>query len=245
MNELPKVFNYQNTEVRTVIKNNEPWFVAKDICDVLELENSRQALSRISDKHKGVSINDTLGGNQELAIIDEPGLYKLIFTSRKKEAEQFQDWVYEEVLPSIRKTGQYGTPEFLGKMHDSMNKIRNLSWHETKSIKKQHISENLAKLKKYYFSLIDSDAENEPNPFETFVKDRCTFDENSTIDRRQLYDGYIRWCCDNNVYPKSKIKLTDYLNQIDGVAYFGADSKHLLHQRFTGIKLNQKGLGLS
>lgn len=245
MNELQKVFNYQNTEVRTVIKNSEPWFVAKDVCDILDIKDQGQALEKLNDRQRGGYKVDTLGGKQTMIIVSEAGLYKLIFTSRKEEAVTFQDWVCEEVLPSIRKTGQYGTPEFLGKMHDSMNKIRNLSWHETKSIKKQHISENLAKLKKYYFSLIDSDAENEPNPFETFVKDRCTFDENSTIDRWQLYDGYIRWCCDNNVYPKSKIKLTDYLNQIDGVAYFGADSKHLLHQRFTGIKLNQKGLELS
>ena len=242
MNELQKVFNYSGVEVRTIIKDDEPWFVAKDVCDVLEIGNVSKALERIPTRMKGITTSDTLGGKQEFLTVSEPGLYRLIFTSRKEEAEQFQDWVCEEVLPSIRKTGQYATPEFLGKMHESMNMIRNLSWHATKTVRKQHVSENLAKIKKYYFHLIDTDADNEPNPFETFVQERCIIDQNAKIDRSLLYDGYVRWCCDNNVYPKSKIKLTEFLDEKDEIAYLRSDSKHALNQRFVGIKLNRKGL---
>lgn len=107
MNPLQRVFNYQGQQVRTVVKDGEPWFVAKDVCDVLGIANSRDAVSRLSDKQKaGVGISD---GSQmrQVTVISEGGVYKLVFRSNKPEAEQFSDWVAEEVLPSIRKTGQY------------------------------------------------------------------------------------------------------------------------------------------
>ena len=93
--------------IRVVERNNEPWFVANDVCRCLDHGNPRQVISRLKDTQKGVRTVDTLGGNQETAIISESGLYALIFTSRKKEAIAFQDWVCEEVLPSIRRHGAY------------------------------------------------------------------------------------------------------------------------------------------
>jgi hypothetical protein len=71
------------------------------------MANSRDVLSRLKDYEKGVANTDTLGGDQEMVIISESGLYRLIMTSRKPQAEPFQDWVCQEVLPSIRKTGKY------------------------------------------------------------------------------------------------------------------------------------------
>ncbi|HYF75268.1 MAG TPA: Bro-N domain-containing protein [Candidatus Nitrosocosmicus sp.] len=100
-------FSYQNKQVRTVVNNGEPWFVAKDVCEILEIEKYRDAASRLSESQRGSVIVDTLGGPQEMTAINEAGLYKLIFTSRKPEAEKFTDWVASEVIPSIRKTGQY------------------------------------------------------------------------------------------------------------------------------------------
>jgi prophage antirepressor-like protein len=102
-------FNYQDRQVRTVIKDGEPWFVAKDVCEILEISNHRDATDRLNHSMKGVAITDTLGGSQEVNVISEAGLYKLVFTSRKPEAEKFTDWVASEVIPSIRKTGQYTT----------------------------------------------------------------------------------------------------------------------------------------
>ena len=87
--------------------DSQPWFVAKDVCDVLAHTNSRMALERLKAYEKGVTTVYTLGGNQEMAIISESGLYRLVLTSRKPEAEPFQDWVCQEVLPQIRKTGKY------------------------------------------------------------------------------------------------------------------------------------------
>lgn len=104
------VFPVTNQEVRITDRNGEPWWVAKDVCEVLDIGNSRMALSRLDDDEKGVISIDTLGGNQEVSIINEAGLYSLILTSRKPEAKEFKRWVTHEVLPTIRKTGGYQTP---------------------------------------------------------------------------------------------------------------------------------------
>lgn len=103
-----QAFGFGDSLVRTVAVNGESWFVARDVCACLDIDNNRDALSRLADDEKGVATTDTLGGRQEVAIISEAGLYRLIFTSRKTEAETFRRWVTHEVLPTIRKTGGYG-----------------------------------------------------------------------------------------------------------------------------------------
>ena len=100
-------FPETNQRVRQIMINNEPWFVAKDVCVILELGNSRRATSRLDDDEKGVTTINTLGGLQEMVIINESGLYSLILTSRKPEAKKFQRWITHEVIPQIRKTGAY------------------------------------------------------------------------------------------------------------------------------------------
>ena len=107
MNMEITVFNFKAHEVRTVLKDGEPWFVAKDVCDVLEITNSRDAVAGLDEDEKGVGITDTLGGKQSLVTISESGLYALIFKSRKPEAKAFRKWVTSEVLPALRKTGRY------------------------------------------------------------------------------------------------------------------------------------------
>lgn len=106
-----------NCTVRAVVKDGEPWFVAKDVCDALGYGNSREALSKhVRDKWKGVTIRDTLGGTQQLSIINEAGLFALVMKSKMPKAVEFQDWVCEEVLPSIRKHGSYATEAKLEEM---------------------------------------------------------------------------------------------------------------------------------
>ena len=97
-----QIFNFKDSQVRTVVVENQPWFVAKDVCHILEIRNHNDALSRLSPTMKGVGNADTLGGIQEMAIVSEAGVYKLVFTSRKPEAEAFTDWIAAEVIPSIR-----------------------------------------------------------------------------------------------------------------------------------------------
>lgn len=100
-------FSFENRLVRTTIINNEPWFIAVDVCTSLDIKNSRMAIKRLADDEKGVINIDTLGGKQEIAIISEPGLYSLIRRSNKPEARRFDRWICHEVLPTIRKTGSY------------------------------------------------------------------------------------------------------------------------------------------
>lgn len=110
MNDL-QVFNYEGASVRVIDRDGEPWFVGKDVAEVLGYSNPRDALAkRVDDEDKGVAKCDTLGGVQELVIINESGLYSLILSSHLPGARQFKRWVTSEVLPSIRKHGIYATP---------------------------------------------------------------------------------------------------------------------------------------
>lgn len=111
MNEL-QVFKFNNNQVRTVILNNEPYWVLKDVCDVLGISNSRMTAERLEeDEVSQTYIIDSLGRNQQTTVITESGLYAVILRSDKPNAKQFRKWVTSEVLPQIRKTGAYGVPK--------------------------------------------------------------------------------------------------------------------------------------
>ncbi|AMA72753.1 hypothetical protein ACH33_07735 [Aneurinibacillus sp. XH2] len=108
MSNMPTIFNFKDREVRVVMVNNEPWFVAKDVCEVLEIKNHRDATARLKNSMKrAVGVTDAIGRVQETTVINEAGVYKITFASTKPEAEKFTDWLAEEVIPSIRKTGSY------------------------------------------------------------------------------------------------------------------------------------------
>ena len=103
----------ENVSIRTTMINGEPWFVAKDLCMILEIQNSRDTLAKVIDEdEKGVAnlytrSSNGIWQNREMAIINESGLYHLIFVSRKPEAKTIRRWVTGTVLPSIRRTGSY------------------------------------------------------------------------------------------------------------------------------------------
>lgn len=107
MSIQPFEFPATGQPVRVVTIDGEPWWIAIDVCGVLQHSNSRQALSHLDDDEKGVTTADTPGGPQELATVNEPGLYSLILRSRKPQAKAFKRWITHEVIPSIRKTGSY------------------------------------------------------------------------------------------------------------------------------------------
>ena len=114
MNELKIFHNPEFGKIRIVEVNNEPWFVGKDVAKILGYSNSRKALiDHIDEEDKGVTKCDTLGGTQNLTIINESGLYSLVLSSKLPTAKKFKRWVTSEVLPSIRKHGAYLTPEKL------------------------------------------------------------------------------------------------------------------------------------
>nr|DAW90851.1 MAG TPA: repressor domain protein [Bacteriophage sp.] len=107
-----------NCTVRAVVKEGEPWFVAKDVCDALEIGNVSQAVSYLDEDEKSNIITNDIAQNGGRAplIINESGLYSLILRSRKPEAKKFKKWVTAEVLPSIRKHGAYATKAKLEEM---------------------------------------------------------------------------------------------------------------------------------
>lgn len=111
MNEL-QIFNSEEFgDIRTVTIENEPWFVGKDVATALGYSNPQKAVrDHISEEDRGVNEMDTPSGRQNLAIINESGLYALIFGSKLESAKRFKHWVTSEVLPAIRKTGAYQKP---------------------------------------------------------------------------------------------------------------------------------------
>lgn len=154
---MMQIYNYEGNDVRTVNQNGEPWWVLKDVCDVLELSNSRMVSDRLDEDEKGVSIVDTLGGGQEMTVVSESGLYNVIFLSRKPQAKKFKRWVTHEVLPSIRKHGIYAVDAVLDnpdmmiaalqKLKAEREKTKALS--ETVAVQKQQIIEMKPKASYY------------------------------------------------------------------------------------------------
>jgi anti-repressor protein len=102
-------FDFNGSSLRVIDQDGEPWFVAKDVCDVLNHSNPRMAVSSLDEDEKDVNKVYTLGGEQSVIIINESGLYSLVLRSNKPEAKAFKKWVTSEVLPSIRKHGGYLT----------------------------------------------------------------------------------------------------------------------------------------
>ena len=107
-NELTVFENAEFGSVRTLVINGEPYFVGKDVAKILGYSNPRKALiDHVDSEDKGVTKCDTLGGTQEMTVINESGLYSLILSSKLPKAKEFKRWVTSEVIPSIRKTGSY------------------------------------------------------------------------------------------------------------------------------------------
>ena len=100
--------------MRTINRDGQVWFVAKDVCDVLELNNVSMAISDLDKEDiDNIKIYDTIGRRQQMTIISEPGMYQLVMRSTKPESKKFRKWVTGEVLPSIRKTGSYSIGQSL------------------------------------------------------------------------------------------------------------------------------------
>lgn len=116
MGELVNYESFKNEsahwDVRVVMIDGEPWFVAKDVCDALGIGDARKSVNLLDeDERNTIPVTDSLGRKQGTFVVNEPGLYSLILRSRKPEAKQFKRWVTHKVLPSIRKTGQYSVKD--------------------------------------------------------------------------------------------------------------------------------------
>lgn len=150
------IFKFQKLEVRTVMIKNEPWFVAKDVCEALSIANTSDAVERLEEDEKGVGTTDSLsvrigstdtnGPLREVLIVNEAGLYRLIFTSRKEEAEKFKRWVFHDVLPTIRKTGEYNHERYLTEtLPSALSDIEDKMYRLESELREMNIQLNKAK----------------------------------------------------------------------------------------------------
>ena len=139
-------FAFEGRQLRVITDDRgATWFVAADVCAVLEIRNQWDAFTRLDDDEKGVSSIPTAGGHQSMTTVNEPGLYSLIFGSRKPEARAFKRWVTHEVLPVIRRTGSYSTaptPQLPPGIHVVANSPRQANYLWALAVE-QHVSSAL------------------------------------------------------------------------------------------------------
>jgi prophage antirepressor-like protein len=205
MNELQKVFDYSGVQIRTIVKNDEVWFVARDICEILEHSQVSKAVERLDDDEKLLGTIFLSGQNRETWLINESGLYSLILTSRKPEAKQFKRWVTHEVLPTIRKTGGFVANEdmFIQTYLPHADDQTKLMFRTTlETIRKQNEQIAIMQPKaKYFDALVDR------NLLTNF---RDTAKELEIGPRK-----FIEWLLDNKfVYRDRKGKLKPYAQYV-------------------------------
>ncbi|WP_062804758.1 phage antirepressor KilAC domain-containing protein [Enterococcus pernyi] len=136
----PQIFNFEQNEVRTFLVNDEPYFVGKDVAEVLGYSNTQKAiLNHVDEEDKGVTKWDTLGGKQNMTIINESGLYSLILKSKLPSARKFKRWVTSEVLPSIRKNGAYLTDQKAYEITHNPNSLADLLLQAGEQLKQKDL----------------------------------------------------------------------------------------------------------
>ena len=126
---IDETFKFNDKEIRVIIKNNEPWFVAKDICSILGLSNVTETLKNIPEKWKSSETLKTSYNSQNMILLSEPAVYKIIMRSNKPIAQKFQEVVCEEILPTLRKKGEYKIQDIIDKnkqLEEEKNKLKNL-----------------------------------------------------------------------------------------------------------------------
>lgn len=169
MSELRVFENAEFGSVRSMVLDGVPWFVGKDVAEILGYSNTRDAINKhVDEEDKGVAKCDTLGGMQELTIVNESGLYSLILRSQLPTARRFKRWVTSEVLPAIRKHGMYATdylianPDLAIAAFTALKEEReeNKKLNEALAIKQQQIAEMAPKATYYDIVLRCKDAVN-------------------------------------------------------------------------------------
>ncbi len=135
MSDLTVFQNPNFGQIRTITREGEPWFVATDVCRALEVGNPSQALTRLDEDEKMTTLISNEGaatGKSSMSFVNEPGLYTLVLGSRKPEAKAFKRWITHEVIPAIRKTGQYSTnPNMVTIDREALGKIVGITVSET------------------------------------------------------------------------------------------------------------------
>ena len=142
INAIDETFKFENKEIRVIGTYDKPWFIAKDICDILGLANVTEALRNIPDKWMTSEILKSSYNSQHMKIISEPAVYKLIMRSNKPIAQKFQEVVCEEILPSIRKKGEYKLEKLLKDKEEQVNTLQNQNKSLSRHVRRKIIDRN-------------------------------------------------------------------------------------------------------
>lgn len=200
MDNKIQAFDFNERAVRCIMKDGEPWWVAKDVCDVLELSNPTMALEGLDEDERA---KFRLGRQGEANIINESGLYTLILRSNKPEARAFRRWVTHEVLPTLRKTGHYSIDENL------MRLIKLSRGNVSKAFMERLVSKAAG------FSEVHADLPEErrgDSKLEAlilrFVEEECEQDPEKKVSRQDFYRAFQRWCVRERVRPLPTRSLT-------------------------------------
>ena len=204
MDNKIQAFDFNERAVRCIMKDGEPWWVAKDVCDVLGIQNARDAISVLDeDERNTVGISDGIRGNPNMNIISESGLYTLILRSNKPEARPFRRWVTHEVLPVLRKTGSYSLDENL------MRLIKLSRGNVSKAFMERLVSKAAGLAGGH----ADSPEERRGDPklealILRFVEEECEQDPEKKVSRQDFYRAFQRWCVRERVRPLPTRSLT-------------------------------------
>ncbi len=234
-------FQFNEHPIRTIVRGEEPWFVARDVCDVLELSNVGEALSGLDYDELTSELLMSGGQRREMKLISESGLYNLIFKSRKPQAREFRKWVTSEVLPTIRKTGSYfliegqkkKTVEVYHNHSKSVNPGNRLGIKYTLDLTKivakptPQSLEMLEKLTGISFADIDlaGFAPEVGTPWiHWFVNSCCQRAENSKTSATELYHAFVCWYRENidkveSATPSQRLFGSE-LKKVDGLVRF-------------------------
>lgn len=261
------LFDYNSNKIRTILKEGGSiWFVAKDVCRVLEIENHRDSVAKVLDEdEKGVDKIYSLGGPQEMATISESGLYTLIIRSNKPEAKPFRRWVTHEVLPSLRKTGQYSVPgteedaadharmisEAISQLNDGLMSVtasvRALNAAHGGGAVSSGVPGNGGPSTVFGIRPVSRAIMMRDESVRDFMEECCHIHPDASCKPMELHEAYLAWCREGKVAPLGRNTFYKSLRAIATRAIFASRSVSEENGSITcirvahGICLNRDG----
>lgn len=261
-------FSFEDYQVRTVVgEDGEPWFIARDVCDILEIESTHFALKGLDEDELTLVKLMSGGQNREMKIISESGLYTLIIRSNKPKAKIFRKWVTSEVLPSIRKTGRYemfgpGAADNAGRLDPEklaevgfaarnaalVVKAMNL-WHGKRTARL--LVNNLVKEATGYDILNRFDASGylpeglnarTASTVSGFLLTHCEVAPQEMCRKAELYQAYLDFCVASGERPLSRVRFPQELLSNPAIGSARPRRGHKRPHCYTGISLKQSAL---
>ncbi len=230
-------FNFEGTELRGFEQEGKPWFIAQDACALLGYTNTSLAVAKLDDDEKGISNRYTLGGQQQMLTISESGLWCLVIRSRRPEAQRIRRWVTEEVLPTIRRTGQYQLPVIDDAENDDEPEgSPALPLGSPDEVERLRVKIALVREARHAYGprsarglweaigLPDVERIEGPRGLLTLddvnegVSDwltaRCSMDATCRTESLALYKDYRRWCDERDLMPLGHVGFAKQLNRM-------------------------------